>query len=150
MMCEIHQLVASHPQLGPWPTTQACALTRNQTSDLLVHRPALNPLSHTSQGNLWHFNYMSWCVPLWVQLVWDSVLPEIVCLFSFTKLGKFSFISFPNKFSVSCSSSSIPMIWMSVRLQISQRLLILSLIFLILLSSCCFIECFFLPWVPNH
>ena len=39
-----------HPLLGTWPTTQACALTGNQTSDLFVHRPALNPLSHTSQG----------------------------------------------------------------------------------------------------
>ena len=48
---EIHWLVASHtPPLGTWPTTQACALTRNQTNDLLVHRPVLNPLSHTSQG----------------------------------------------------------------------------------------------------
>ena len=37
-------------QLGTWPTTQACALTRNQTGDPLVHRPALNPLSHTSQS----------------------------------------------------------------------------------------------------
>ena len=35
---------------GTWPATQACSLTGNQTSDLLVHRPALNPLSHTSQG----------------------------------------------------------------------------------------------------
>ena len=38
------------PQLGIWPTTQACTLIGNQTSDLSVHRPALNPLTHTSQG----------------------------------------------------------------------------------------------------
>ena len=38
------------PLLGTWPTTQACALTGNQTGDPLVHRPKLNPLSHTSQG----------------------------------------------------------------------------------------------------
>ena len=38
------------PLLGTWPATQACALTGNRTSDPLVHRPALNPLSHTSQG----------------------------------------------------------------------------------------------------
>ena len=38
------------PQLGTWPTIQACALTGNQTSNTLVPRPALNPLSHTSQG----------------------------------------------------------------------------------------------------
>ena len=36
--------------LGTWPTTQACALTGNRTGDLLVHRPVLNPLSHTSHG----------------------------------------------------------------------------------------------------
>ena len=38
------------PQLGIWLTTQACALTRNRTVNLLVHRLALNPLSQTSQG----------------------------------------------------------------------------------------------------
>ena len=35
---------------GTWTATQACALTENGTSDPLVHRPAFNPLSHTSQG----------------------------------------------------------------------------------------------------
>ena len=40
-----------HPLLGTWPTTQACTLTGNQTSSPLVHRLALNPLSHTSQGS---------------------------------------------------------------------------------------------------
>ena len=39
------------PLLGTWPTTQACALTRNRTGDPLVHRTALNPLSHTSQDS---------------------------------------------------------------------------------------------------
>ena len=43
-------LPLTHPLLGTWPATQACALTGNQTGDALVHRPALNPLSHTSQG----------------------------------------------------------------------------------------------------
>ena len=38
------------PLLGTWPATQACALTRNRSSDPLVSRPALSPLSHTSQG----------------------------------------------------------------------------------------------------
>ena len=34
-----------------WPTTQTCALARNQTNNLSVYRPPLNPLSHTcSQG----------------------------------------------------------------------------------------------------
>ena len=39
------------PLLRTWPATQARALTGNGTSDPLVHRPALNPLSHTSQGS---------------------------------------------------------------------------------------------------
>ena len=44
------------PQLGTWPITQACALTGNQTSDPLVCRQALNPLSHTSQGEYIFFS----------------------------------------------------------------------------------------------
>ena len=45
-------VVASHapPTGGTWPPTHACALTGNQTSDPLVHRSALNPLSHNSQN----------------------------------------------------------------------------------------------------
>ena len=43
-------LPPSHPPLGTRPTTQACVLTGNWTSDPLVHRPALNPLSHDSQA----------------------------------------------------------------------------------------------------
>ena len=39
------------PALGTWPAAQACVLTRNRTSNPLVHRPALNPLSYTSQGH---------------------------------------------------------------------------------------------------
>ena len=42
--------LSTPPLLGTWPTTQACALTGNQTSNTSVCRPALNPLSHTSQG----------------------------------------------------------------------------------------------------
>ena len=38
------------PLLGTWPNTQACALTRNRTGNLLVCRPTLNPLSYTNQG----------------------------------------------------------------------------------------------------
>ena len=53
-MCErdINWLPLECPHLGTWPKTQACALTRNRTGDLLVHRPALNPLSHTAQGGI--------------------------------------------------------------------------------------------------
>ena len=38
-----------HLLLGTWSATQARALTGNQTGDPLVHRLALNPLSHTSE-----------------------------------------------------------------------------------------------------
>ena len=38
------------PLLGTWTATQACALIGNPTSNALVRRPALNPLSYTSQG----------------------------------------------------------------------------------------------------
>ena len=49
---EKHQCVVdSHtPPTGDLAATQACALTGNRTSDPLVYRPALNLLSHTSQG----------------------------------------------------------------------------------------------------
>ena len=51
-MCEryINWLPVTQPQPGTWPATQACALIGNQNINFLVHRPALNPLSHTSQG----------------------------------------------------------------------------------------------------
>ena len=40
------------PQQGTWPAAEACGLAGNRTRDLLVHRPALSPLSHTSQGTM--------------------------------------------------------------------------------------------------
>ena len=39
---------------GTQSTIQACALTGNRTGDPLFSRPAFNPLSHTSQGPMWH------------------------------------------------------------------------------------------------
>ena len=42
-------------QMGTWPASQVYALTRNQTSNPLVHGPVLNPLSHTSQGSISYF-----------------------------------------------------------------------------------------------
>ena len=60
---------------------------------------------------------------------------------SFAKLGKFSFIIFSNKFSISCSSSSPSgslMIQMVVRLKLSQQFLSLSSFYGILFSSCYF------------
>ena len=47
-------VVCAH-QLETRPTAQAWALAGSQTGDPLVHRPALSPLSHTSQGSLCNF-----------------------------------------------------------------------------------------------
>ena len=51
-MCErnIDRLLLTGPQPGTWPATQVCALIGNQTSNLLVCRLALNPLSHNNRG----------------------------------------------------------------------------------------------------
>ena len=38
------------PLLGTWPATRACATTENWTSNSLVHRPMLHPLSNTNWG----------------------------------------------------------------------------------------------------
>ena len=51
----IDQLPLTCPQLGTRPTTQTCALTGYRTSRLSVCRPALTPLTHTSQGKLYIF-----------------------------------------------------------------------------------------------
>ena len=47
------------PSRGPqaWPATQACALAGNPPCDLLVYRPVLNPLGHTSQGLMFFFSF---------------------------------------------------------------------------------------------
>ena len=54
-------LPLTRPSLVIWPATQACALTRNWTSNSSVHRPAPNPLSNTSQGKyyIYPFKYKS-------------------------------------------------------------------------------------------
>ena len=49
-------LFLENPQLQTWPATQACAVTGNPTSDPLVLRLALSPLSHTSQGLILQFD----------------------------------------------------------------------------------------------
>ena len=60
---EKHRLIASRmPPTGEgsWPATQACALVGNWTSDPLVCRLVLNPLSHnTSQGRAHAFEFAS-------------------------------------------------------------------------------------------
>ena len=47
----IDLLPLTRPQLGTWPTTQACALSGVVPVTFNVLRLALNPLSHTSQGS---------------------------------------------------------------------------------------------------
>ena len=52
--------------------------TGSQTSDPLVHRPALNPLSHTSQG-WWSFScgmskHCHYCLPLWLLRTIELIL----------------------------------------------------------------------------
>ena len=53
-MCEgyIDWLPLARSRLGPWPITQACALTGNRTGNLLVCRQVLSLLSHTSQDHV--------------------------------------------------------------------------------------------------
>ena len=53
------------PLPGTWPTTHACALSGNRNSDPLICRSALDPLSHTCQGQISLFlkGYQSY----WIQ-----------------------------------------------------------------------------------
>ena len=88
-MCKrnIDQLPLTHPQMGTWPATQACALTGNGTSDLSIHRPALNPLSHTSQPKLQilQISFLSglFFTTPFSQLAQNSQLSLALCLCSF-------------------------------------------------------------------
>ena len=50
------RLPLARPQQGTWPTTQACALTRDRTSDLSSCGWLPNPLSHTSQSSHYYFS----------------------------------------------------------------------------------------------
>ena len=47
-----------HPLLGTYPATQACALTRNQSSSPVVCSPALTPLSYTSHSYTVAFTWL--------------------------------------------------------------------------------------------
>ena len=95
---------------------------------------------------------MSLFGPLWIQLAWDSqCLLDLYA--SFTKLGKFSFIIFSNKFWIVCSSSSASgtsVIWMLALLEMSESLLKLSSFFKFLCLHFVSIEYLFLPYAPNH
>ena len=72
-------MIASwHTPPGTWPTTQACALTENWTSDPLFCRQVLSPLSHTSQG--WFYTF------LWYLLIIFLHFPPFVGLLKFSSL----------------------------------------------------------------
>ena len=53
-MCERNTdwLPLTHPQLGTWLATQACALTGNITPDLSVCRTTPNPLTHPTGATI--------------------------------------------------------------------------------------------------
>ena len=53
----INCLPFAHPQPGTRPSTQECAMSGNQTSNPLVCRPALSPLSPTIQGQFFSSLY---------------------------------------------------------------------------------------------
>ena len=72
---------------------------------------------------------------------------------SFARLGKFPFITFSNKFSMSCSPTSpsgTPVIWMLECLKMSWRFLSLSSFSWILVSSFCSGWMFISSSAPNH
>ena len=83
------------PLLGAWPATQACALTGNRTSNPLVWRLALNPLSHTSQGSitdLW-LECLIFLHSVYLLIRWNLCLSFYysfsICLMSFLSLYSF-------------------------------------------------------------
>ena len=60
----INCLPLACPQLRTWLVTQACALTRNRTSGLLVCRITANPLSHAGQSRNFPFGLKESSQPL--------------------------------------------------------------------------------------
>ena len=75
------QLPLAHPQPGTWPTTRACALTGSWTSNPLVSKLALNPLSHTNQGtcNIPMHRVTSATArenQIFIKLLWETKIPN--------------------------------------------------------------------------
>ena len=79
-------------------------------------------------------------VGLFASILFGILCASWTCMStSFTKLGKFSFIIFSNRFPISCSFSSpsgTPVMQMLESLKLSWRLLTLCSFFWVLLSSC--------------
>ena len=53
-------LPLTQPLLGTWPKAQVCALTGNQTGNLLVCGPALSPLSYPAGADFHYFKLLSY------------------------------------------------------------------------------------------
>ena len=78
--------ISCKPPAGDLPHNPACALTKTRTSYLPVHRPALNPLSHTRQrccftylSIVGWFLYMPWSrIESSTLVCWDDVLTSRV------------------------------------------------------------------------
>ena len=116
----------------------ACKVSFEKSADSLMGTPLWVTVFFSLAAfqififNLWYFNYVSWCGPVWVHLVWDSLCFLNLHVYFLHQIREVFFIIFSNKFSVSCSSSSLsgtPMVQMLVGLEVSQRFLILSLFF---------------------
>ena len=76
------------PYRGP-PATQARASTGNRTSNPLVHRSALHPLSHTSQGSLFLYYYIFYytVLSLWCHYFFKYIL--LIMLLHFPQFSPF-------------------------------------------------------------
>ena len=82
-----------------------------------------------------------------------SELPGLVCLFPSPDWRSYLSLFFSNKFSTSCSSSSLfgaPMIWILEHLKLCQRFLSLSSFSEFLFLHSLLVECLFIPSGPNH
>ena len=92
-------------------------------------------------------------VVLFASILFGTLCTSWTYIFiSFIKLGKFSFIIFSNKFSISCSFSSLwhPYDSNVGTIKVVPEVPYPILIFLDSFSSCCSDWIFFLPDVPNH
>ena len=112
------------PLLGTWPSTQAFALTGNQTGDILVLREALSPLSHTSQGlsqfkkNI-SLSYSHFLCPLKL-CAWSKCLTCLSLTPALTIISQFSDSAYPS-WERDCESNVVNQSKHSVRVKSSGR-----------------------------
>ena len=123
---EEHQCVVDlvRPLLGTWPSTQACALTGNQTGELLVLRAALSPLSYTSQGlsqfkkNI-SLSYSHFLCPLKL-CAWSKCLNCLSLTPALTIISQISDSAYPS-WEWDCESNVVNQSKHSVRVKSSER-----------------------------